>query len=101
MCVCDVVLFIYFSQHLTIAPATQTYSNHILYYSLPGYIVWDMMLVMGYFVVVVDHFVFCFYDYISILIARQRYEKKIFHCSIEKRDKRARHGAETCRILSP
>lgn len=51
-------------------------------------------------VAVVDLFVFCFYDYISILIA-SRELRKIFHCSIEKRDKRARHGTETWRILSP
>lgn len=45
-CVCDVVLFIYFSQHLTIAPATQTDSYHILYYSLLDYIVWVMMMMV-------------------------------------------------------
>lgn len=47
---------------------------------------------MGYFVVVVDHFVFCFYEYISILIARQRYEKK--SSIVQLKNVTSAHGME-------
>lgn len=50
------------------------------------------MMVMGYVVVVVDHFVFCFYDYISILIARQRYEKK--SSIVQLKNVTSAHGME-------